>query len=1131
MKTPVLLALLGAAALLPQAAGTILLNEININPPTDPDLNFEYIELRSTTDGAEACTGLTLLIIENNGGQVGQVEEALNLDGLSTGANGLLLLGNSYDDEPAGGPWSGFKAPATTTADPSGSAPYSGLGDDDIDPNGGLTFLLVSGYQALTNANASSLGDVDVNNNSVLDWLENPKPAGSQQTQPYTAVIDSIGFRDLGNAPVRLPYTTADLNLRPGSPATFAPDNISRRLSRSATPADQNNAAAWYGGNLAGTSGNAVAYDVQFFGDFKGQSTPGSPNLNAAPAVGNFLINEVAINPPGTNDGNYEFVEIVNASGGAASLQGLALLVIRSNDGAGAAALGTITDAWDLGSFVTGSNGLLLLGNDYPVGDIPWGRYVDPATQIADPADPPNQVPVRWSSMGDEDLASNNGFTLLLVQNFTGTLNQDLDTNNDGVLDVSPWTAIKDSVGFDQTPGTGKSYAVGKVTSAPAYDIDNLSRKLGNTAANTAGAWYGGDYGGNSAFSIGFQDNPERPLIGGFRGSATPGRTNLNAAAIPAPIRINEVQLNPVPSPDASYEYLELANSDQIIGGMNGLTLVIASAESGASNGEILESIDLSGLSTGPNGLAILGDSYDNVSPYDIPNKQISPLTTREDPAGLDAAGDIGPNSGVLILVTKGAKPAVGSNVSAIAAGDIVDSIGFGSSPNSAVTLVSPGFEPDNLSRLPNNLTANTPGAWYGGELDSSFGDASLFYNATYFGAYKGGASPGRYNHAATPSATSSLVLNEMHINPPGGDGSVEFIEYRAIPAAASSTNGYTLLMIDGTGGNTGTVMEAWSLDGLSTGSNGLLLTGAGYPTASPWTGADAPSAATVLASPAGMDPADIAGFSANGTVSFLLVRFFTGRVGQDLDGGVPPSGANADDGAFDITPWSAPPADAAGIRLWDTTLVPVPGLSGRVYGGVDLSQLGYTPDSLARHGDNTTANSQAAWYGGDISGSVTTSTAYDASQKFPTAFAGKVTPGQPNVGAPTIDDNGDEDHDGVINLIELALNMNPAVPDPQKLPQTGLLNDSGTLYPTLSLTRFIGGTTSGQSYTANGFRYEVQASLDLSTWTGVTQFVSATPTGDGQTETAVFRPESAYFTSALASGGKVFMRLKISRP
>ncbi len=57
-----------------------------------------------------------------------------------------------------------------------------------------------------------------------------------------------------------------------------------------------------------------------------------------------------------------------------------------------------------------------------------------------------------------DDLAANtieNGtITMLLVKEFTGTLGQDLDTNDDGVLDVTPWAELTDSVAVNDG-GTG----------------------------------------------------------------------------------------------------------------------------------------------------------------------------------------------------------------------------------------------------------------------------------------------------------------------------------------------------------------------------------------------------------------------------------------------------------------------------------------------------------------------------------------------------------------------------------------------------------------------------------------------------------------------------------------------------
>ena len=50
-------------------------------------------------------------------------------------------------------------------------------------------------------------------------------------------------------------------------------------------------------------------------------------------------------------------------------------------------------------------------------------------------------------------------FTVLLVSGFTGTVGQDLDAGDDGVLDTAPWTTVLDAVAFsDGSPGA-RTYA------------------------------------------------------------------------------------------------------------------------------------------------------------------------------------------------------------------------------------------------------------------------------------------------------------------------------------------------------------------------------------------------------------------------------------------------------------------------------------------------------------------------------------------------------------------------------------------------------------------------------------------------------------------------------------------------
>lgn len=81
----------------------------------------------------------------------------------------------------------------------------------------------------------------------------------------------------------------------------------------------------------------------------------------------------------------------------------------------------------------------------------------------------------------------NGSISLLLVKNFSGALTNDLDTNNDGVFDLTPWTALTDSIGVndggvgDLTYGLpaltvaydGMSYAPGGASRIPdGYDTE-----------------------------------------------------------------------------------------------------------------------------------------------------------------------------------------------------------------------------------------------------------------------------------------------------------------------------------------------------------------------------------------------------------------------------------------------------------------------------------------------------------------------------------------------------------------------------------------------------------------------------------------------------------------------------------
>ena len=62
----------------------------------------------------------------------------------------------------------------------------------------------------------------------------------------------------------------------------------------------------------------------------------------------------------------------------------------------------------------------------------------------------------------------NGTITLLLVNNFTGALNDDLDTNDDGTLDVMPWSTVVDAVAVNDGGSGDLTYGVPVL--GPNYD-------------------------------------------------------------------------------------------------------------------------------------------------------------------------------------------------------------------------------------------------------------------------------------------------------------------------------------------------------------------------------------------------------------------------------------------------------------------------------------------------------------------------------------------------------------------------------------------------------------------------------------------------------------------------------------
>lgn len=158
-----------------------------------------------------------------------------------------------------------------------------------------------------------------------------------------------------------------------------------------------------------------------------------SLSIAASSASAQVFINEVFVNPPGTDNG-FEYFELRSLTP-SFSLSGLWFLIIEG-DGTGA---GTVDQALNLGTFSTGTNGLFL--------------WRDSTTVLQPPPAAGTNVHVADFSPDLE----NGSQTHLLVQSFTGSVGTDLDTNNDGILDLTPWTSVVDAIGYREA-GLGIVY-------------------------------------------------------------------------------------------------------------------------------------------------------------------------------------------------------------------------------------------------------------------------------------------------------------------------------------------------------------------------------------------------------------------------------------------------------------------------------------------------------------------------------------------------------------------------------------------------------------------------------------------------------------------------------------------------
>src|SRR5262245_58680353 len=191
----------------------------------------------------------------------------------------------------------------------------------------------------------------------------------------------------------------------------------------------------------------------------------------AAAAPGDPTINEIRIDQPGTD--NDEYFELAGTPG--ASLTGLTYVVI--GDGTAAQGSGVVEAVVSLSGKTVAADGLFLATEGtFTFAPLASVDFVVPGTN-----------PLNFEN--DDNV------THLLVRGFTGSLGQDLDTNDDGVLDVTPWTEVVDSVALFKSSAAGNEKVYSSTVVGPdgSFVPGHVYRLPDGTGAWRIGPFAGGE--------------------------------------------------------------------------------------------------------------------------------------------------------------------------------------------------------------------------------------------------------------------------------------------------------------------------------------------------------------------------------------------------------------------------------------------------------------------------------------------------------------------------------------------------------------------------------------------------------------------------------------------------------------
>ena len=219
---------------------------------------------------------------------------------------------------------------------------------------------------------------------------------GVLDSQPWTELIDGIGIRDSGASD----FTYGGVDSR-GPDGSFLPSGIYR-------------------------DPDAGAWASDFLNFFSPDGTPGRSNSSGCGVI----LNEIQVS---TTSFDWEFFEVTGTPG--TDLSSLRLLVIESDN---------ISSAGRIDKVVN-------LSGSIPNDGFWWAASATGQSTYG------AECGTADASFSDNTF-ENSTATYLLVDGFSGSQGDDLDTNNDGVLDSQPWTELIDGIGIRDSGASDFTY-------------------------------------------------------------------------------------------------------------------------------------------------------------------------------------------------------------------------------------------------------------------------------------------------------------------------------------------------------------------------------------------------------------------------------------------------------------------------------------------------------------------------------------------------------------------------------------------------------------------------------------------------------------------------------------------------